>query len=427
MTQTSSISYKSLLLSLSALLTISVMNAQVAINKDGSSPHPSAILDVSSDDSGLLMPRMTYAQRTSLAPAATAEGLLVYQTNNFASFLEGVYEYDGAAWIRLNTPETFKGRVISGFGLVDGALPGATLTSPQLGVTDFDIPGLGADAVVIVNPEFSPIGTPPTPPADYCLNAFAGNCATKFHNRWVSVSQPVGMILNAGYTPNIQMFLHHCPTAASCQVGTTDYQYHNNNGTTTNPCFPFGITDPYNGDFSFPPYVGVDLNTLAAGSQFDLAITGNQGVGGNMSMSVFIDWNQDGDFYDEVDGFSEQLIRTPNRSWPFTGVFSRPNLTSSNGNTWLRDIPPNAVNGKTTMRVMSTPFSNNNNPCVIHSVGSTRDYAFEISGGLAPSYPGELRSCNVFNQDASGFEVHCFKTKNGQAVDDSFYILINPQ
>lgn len=55
------------------------LQAQVAINTDGSPPDASAMLDVKSTDRGLLIPRVTTAQRNNIALPAT--GLLVYQTD----------------------------------------------------------------------------------------------------------------------------------------------------------------------------------------------------------------------------------------------------------------------------------------------------------------------------------------------------------
>ena len=49
----------------------------------GAAPNASSILDVSSTTKGFLFPRMTYAQRTLLTPAA---GLLVYQTDAVGLF-----------------------------------------------------------------------------------------------------------------------------------------------------------------------------------------------------------------------------------------------------------------------------------------------------------------------------------------------------
>ena len=62
------------------------------------SPHSSSILDITSITDGLLIPRMTYAQKIAIGTPAT--GLLVYQTNTSGINLPGLYHYDGAAWKR---------------------------------------------------------------------------------------------------------------------------------------------------------------------------------------------------------------------------------------------------------------------------------------------------------------------------------------
>ena len=68
----------------------------VAINTTGNDPDTSAMLDVSSTEKGLLIPRMTEAQRTGIA--LPAKGLLVYQNDG----TEGFYYYDGSAWTNLS-------------------------------------------------------------------------------------------------------------------------------------------------------------------------------------------------------------------------------------------------------------------------------------------------------------------------------------
>lgn len=75
-----------------------LINAQnVAINTTGAAPAASAMLDVASTTSGLLIPRMTTAQRTAIAAPAT--GLTVYD-NTTSSF----WYYDGTIWMEmLNT------------------------------------------------------------------------------------------------------------------------------------------------------------------------------------------------------------------------------------------------------------------------------------------------------------------------------------
>ncbi len=60
------------------LITSFLYSQNVAINGSGASPAASAMLDISSTTSGLLIPRMITAQRTAIAAPAT--GLKVYDT-----------------------------------------------------------------------------------------------------------------------------------------------------------------------------------------------------------------------------------------------------------------------------------------------------------------------------------------------------------
>ena len=68
----------------------------VAINNDASVPDASAMLDVKSTSKGMLVPRMTTAQRTAIVSPAT--GLLVFDNTN-GSF----WFYTGVAWTELNS------------------------------------------------------------------------------------------------------------------------------------------------------------------------------------------------------------------------------------------------------------------------------------------------------------------------------------
>lgn len=68
-----------------------LMAQSLSVNTDGSTADASAMLDVKSSTKGLLIPRVTSAQRAAIASAAT--GLEVYDTD-----LGQFYYYNGAAW-----------------------------------------------------------------------------------------------------------------------------------------------------------------------------------------------------------------------------------------------------------------------------------------------------------------------------------------
>jgi hypothetical protein len=71
--------------------------AQVAINSDSSNPDSSAMLDVKSSNKGMLVPRMTTNQRTSINGPAV--GLLVYDTDAKS------FWFFGTTWQDLSSSE----------------------------------------------------------------------------------------------------------------------------------------------------------------------------------------------------------------------------------------------------------------------------------------------------------------------------------
>jgi hypothetical protein len=85
----------------SALLALNVgslaLAQSVAINTDGAASNASAILDVKSTTHGVLIPRMTLAQRNLITVNASTLGLLIFQTDNTPGF----YFYNGTAWTQL--------------------------------------------------------------------------------------------------------------------------------------------------------------------------------------------------------------------------------------------------------------------------------------------------------------------------------------
>ncbi len=81
---------------MTSIFMLSTVYAQnnVAINSDGSAPDPSAMLDVKSTTKGLLLPRMSGAQRIGIVSPAT--GLMVYDTDSNTFWC-----YAGSSWIEI--------------------------------------------------------------------------------------------------------------------------------------------------------------------------------------------------------------------------------------------------------------------------------------------------------------------------------------
>lgn len=73
------------------------MNYAQSVGVNTTTPDASAALDVSDTTKGLLIPRMTDAQR--IAIPTPAKGLMVFQSNSPSGF----YYFDGSSWIRLVT------------------------------------------------------------------------------------------------------------------------------------------------------------------------------------------------------------------------------------------------------------------------------------------------------------------------------------
>lgn len=73
------------------IITCNSLNAQVAVNIDGSSPDGSAMMDVKSSEMGFLPPRMNTTQREAISFPAT--GLMIYNTDSTS-----LEFWNGSAW-----------------------------------------------------------------------------------------------------------------------------------------------------------------------------------------------------------------------------------------------------------------------------------------------------------------------------------------
>ncbi len=80
-----------------ALLFISFCTGYAQVGIGTTNPDASSILDITSTNTGILIPRLTETQRTDITNPAN--GLLVYQTDNINT---GFWYYNGTAWTHLN-------------------------------------------------------------------------------------------------------------------------------------------------------------------------------------------------------------------------------------------------------------------------------------------------------------------------------------
>lgn len=83
----------------SALFTFLCLFSSVVFGQVGigtTNPASSSILDISSEDKGMLIPRMTQLQRNAIP--SPANGLMVYQIDDISGF----YYYNGSAWTSMS-------------------------------------------------------------------------------------------------------------------------------------------------------------------------------------------------------------------------------------------------------------------------------------------------------------------------------------
>lgn len=141
-------------------------NAQVAINTDGTDPNTSAILDLKSTNSGLLLPRMNTLQLRNISnPAA---GLLVFNTDS-----SDFYGFNGNEWISIwNTGDSIT--VWScGYSIIDSR-DGQTYNTVLIGTQCWMAENLNIGTMINGSSDQTDNATI----EKYCYNNKTANCDT---------------------------------------------------------------------------------------------------------------------------------------------------------------------------------------------------------------------------------------------------------
>ncbi len=134
----------------------------IAINESGAQPDTSAMLDISSTTKGLLIPRMTKAEKNAIP--LPGSGLLVYQT---APDSVGFHYFDGANWLWLATNSSKEAWITTGNSGTDTAVN-------FLGTTD--------DKAIMLRQHNLPIGQLNSKTHNYFIGGGAGVANTASNN-----------------------------------------------------------------------------------------------------------------------------------------------------------------------------------------------------------------------------------------------------
>ncbi len=140
----------------------------MAVNATGSAADNSAVLDASSTSQGMLIPRMTTAQRNAITSPAT--GLMIYQTDGTAGF----YYYNGSAWTAIGGSAASTPTGVSPSGVPYTVMPHVTTTTGALYFAPLSTTSIGVASAAPPHTAFSFTNCHPT------LKAYGAGSSSNF-------------------------------------------------------------------------------------------------------------------------------------------------------------------------------------------------------------------------------------------------------
>jgi hypothetical protein len=110
--------------------------AQVKVGNNPTTINPNAVVEMESNNKGLLLPRLALVSTTNPAPLnAFVNGMLVYNTATTDSITPGLFYSDGIKWVKINQPAPSGGPLPStGWNLTGNS--GTNPSSNFVGTTD---------------------------------------------------------------------------------------------------------------------------------------------------------------------------------------------------------------------------------------------------------------------------------------------------
>ena len=259
-----------------SLLTSASMYAQVAINTTGNAPDTTAMLDVSSSDKGILIPRMDSTSRTAILQPA--DGLMVYDTTTTT-----FWYYDEERWNEIRNGET----KLNAFDFTE-SLPeidpfcAASLTqlsiptnADRIAYANDYVYLLGSDAIYAVN-----VSNPDNPILEGTLTGLLAPF-TDFSDGKIEVSNNVAYVAayrSASSSADQLVFIDISDPSNMSIINQEDFNSSNDTDLTINGNYAYVISSVDLNIIELSDLINLnftDIETLPARG-VDIAVSGNQ-------------------------------------------------------------------------------------------------------------------------------------------------------